>query len=256
MPATPPFWTEEVEVREFETDPDGFAQISSIANHMQHAAGNHASALGFSMQTLLDQNITWILSRLSLHIIRPMRAGERIRIETWPSGADRLFAYRDFELFDESGNMVLAGRTTWLILDIVRRRPVPTPSEILDLGDLFERKARISALPRFPRLDGPPDRTLRFPVRRADLDINRHVNNVKYLEMILEVLAEDDKDARPAHIEIQFKAESMYGDVLVAERYPAAMANPGESASASPPIPLRITRESDGKELCTAMIVP
>jgi medium-chain acyl-[acyl-carrier-protein] hydrolase len=234
---------ETFKIKAFELDTEGYAVLSVLANTMQEAAGVHAAKLGLSMQSLLDNQQTWILNRFSVKMLRYPRAGEHIRIETWPSSADRLFAYRDFELFDENDDMILAARTTWLILDINRRRPIPSPPEVIALGEENERFADIQLESRLPKIESEPEHSIRFPVRRSDLDVNRHVNNVKYLEMVLETLGEGEKATRPAYFDIQFKAESVYGDVLIAERHPKL---DGKSL-------LRVARESDQKELCVAI---
>lgn len=240
----PTFWQDSFLVREFEVDTDGFALISVIANHMQHTAGVHAAALGYSMQALLEQQTAWILNRFTFHIHRYPRAGETIHMETWPSGADRMLAYRDFELFDDEGALVLAGRTAWLILDLVRRRPMGTSEEILELGKLYERKARVEGVSRMPRIQTEPVREVLIPVRRSDLDINRHVNNVKYLEWVLETIGEGAAMPRPSFVDIQFKAESTYGDTVVARRHPDT--EDGFTVH-------QIVHHPDGKELTIAL---
>jgi acyl-ACP thioesterase len=237
-------WNESFKIRQFEVNTDGFALLSTLANAMQESAGAHADSLGWSMQALLDQNMGWILNRFMLDIKRYPKAGEMVHIETWPSGADRLFAYRDFELFDDNHELVLTARTAWLILDIARRRPIPTPPDVVEIGAQSKRSARIEVEGKIARPDGEPVSSLRFPVRRADLDINQHLNNVRYMEWVLETLYEDNHAPKPGYFDIQFKAEGLYGDVAVSERFDL-----GNTESLH-----RIVRESDGKELAAAFV--
>lgn len=237
-------WQETFKIRQFEVNTDGFALLSTLANAMQESAGAHADSLGWSMQALLDQNMGWILNRFTLDIKRYPKAGEMVHIETWPSGADRLFAYRDFELFDDNKELVLTARTAWLILDIARRRPIPTPPDVVEIGAQSQRSARIEVDGKLPRPDGNPVSSLRFPVRRADLDINQHVNNVRYMEWVLETLYEGSEAPKPSYFDIQFKAEGLYGDVAVSQRFTHGN---GETVH-------RIVRESDDKELAVAFV--
>ncbi len=237
-------WQESFKIRQFEVNTDGFALLSTLANAMQESAGAHADSLGWSMQALLDQNMGWILNRFTLDIKRYPKAGEMVHIETWPSGADRLFAYRDFELFDDNKDLVLTARTAWLILDIARRRPIPTPPDVVEIGAQSQRSARIKIEGKLPRPEGDPVSTLRFPVRRADLDINQHVNNVRFMEWVLETLYEGCEAPKPGYFDIQFKAEGLYGDVAVSQRFTHGN---GESVH-------RIVRESDDKELAVALV--
>ncbi|HAC15878.1 MAG TPA: hypothetical protein DCE78_08040 [Bacteroidetes bacterium] len=237
------FWTETFKIKQFEIDTDGYALLSVIADNMQEAAGSHAESLGWSMQSLLDQNMGWILNRFTLDIHRYPKAGEVIRIETWPSGADRLFAYRDFELFDDRGGLILSARTAWLILDIKRRRPIATPEDVKEIGARSIRNARIEIESKIPAPEGDVVKSIRFPIRRSDLDINQHVNNVRYMEWVLETLYEV-QNIRPRFLDIQFKSEGKYGEVAISERYDAGS---GDHIH-------RIVRESDGKELCVAIV--
>ena len=63
------------------------------------------------------------------------------------------------------------------------------------------------------------------------------------MEWVLETLFEE-QNVRPRYMDIQFKSEGKYGDVAISERYAARS---GQNIH-------RIVRESDGKELCNAMV--
>ena len=53
-------------------------------------------------------------------------------------------------------------------------------------------------------------------VEYADLDVNGHVNNVRYVEWALETMGAEHHAAHEvAELEIQFKAEAVYGDAAV-----------------------------------------
>jgi hypothetical protein len=48
----------------------------------------------------------------------------RFKLPPWPGGWERLFAVRDYDIRDGSGVPIVRGRSFWLILDIVKRRPL------------------------------------------------------------------------------------------------------------------------------------
>ncbi len=56
---------------------------------------------------------------------------ERIKLETWPSGAERLFALRDFRVMDSEGEVIGMASTAWLILDIDTHRLI-RPKEMIE----------------------------------------------------------------------------------------------------------------------------
>lgn len=99
------------------------------------------------------------------------------------------------------------------MLDIKSRRPVPLPRPILDMTS--ENVSHVMELQshRLPKLDNI-QLFKSFDVRKSDLDINRHVNNVRYIEWIIETLPGDHE---PLELDIEFHAECNYGDSIISE---------------------------------------
>ena len=70
----------------------------------------------------------------------------------------------------------------------------------------------------FARLKPPAeaDLTSPFRVRYSDLDVNRHVNNVRYAEWAVESVPEETLyTCRLRSLELQFHAEAVYGDTVL-----------------------------------------
>lgn len=208
----PTVWTESFPVRAYDVTPRGVASPLALCDFLQEAAGNHATRLGVSMETLLENDRAWVLAFLHLEVDRYPAWHDEVQVETWPSGLDRLYATREFLLSDRHG---ACGRATsaWLVIDTNRRRPLrpPAPLHEIDLPD------------RPPALDVERDRSAapsskvlherNFRVRYHDLDLNRHVNNVRYLEWAVETLPAPWLDARElAHLTLEFRAETTADD--------------------------------------------
>ena len=51
-------------------------------------------------------------------------------------------------------------------------------------------------------------------VRYSDIDINRHVNSIKYMEHILDLFSREELERGLRRFEIAYKAESRMGDTL------------------------------------------
>jgi acyl-ACP thioesterase len=91
-------WREDYRIRSYEVDCRNRLSILSMFSFMQEAASRHAAALGVSIQQLLAENYTWLLSRLKIEIAACPGWNDQIQVHTWPSGTQQLFALRDFKM--------------------------------------------------------------------------------------------------------------------------------------------------------------
>lgn len=237
-------WTECFTVRVFETGANGTLAVRSLCDFLQEAAGNHARALGVSVEELLRKDLTWVLSRLRMQVHRLPLNGEPVTVRTWPSGIDRLFAFRDFTVSDAQGKTISSAVSAWLILDTRSRRPVRVQG-IFDLPDT-------SSLPRafaadLEKLPGCADaeNEISLSVRWSDLDVNRHVNNSRYAEWVVEGVAGGERESGVlTRLDIDFLAETQHpGTVLVRARHDASQ--PSRMVHA-------IARAEDGVEVARA----
>jgi hypothetical protein len=64
--AEPNIWLETNQIRSYEVDCHHRLSVLSIFNFMQEAASRHAEERGVSIQHLLSENYTWLLSRLKI----------------------------------------------------------------------------------------------------------------------------------------------------------------------------------------------
>lgn len=214
-------------IRTAETNAAGHARLGTLCQLLQEAAGNHAAVLGFGMGELREENRAWVLHRLQLRVLRFPRRGERVTVRTWPSGGDGLRAWRDFRVNGEKGRTLAVALSHWLMIDLQRRRPVRIPATVMRYAEESEEEGHVLPLPeeRLPERSGGEDEALPFRVRREDLDLNDHVNNVRYLEWMLEAVGatEAERDRQPEEMDVEFHAECRYGEAVKA----VAGAGPG-----------------------------
>lgn len=201
-------FTETFKIRSSEVRPDGKVKVQTLCDLFQETAGNHALKLNFDVTQLHENQRTWMLHRLDARIERHPEWREAVTVKTWPSGGDTLRAYRDFLIFDAKENILVRALSYWLMIDLESRRPVRMPGEVHDMAP----KDVEHVLPVKKVRPSPPakaDDEKIFSVRRSDLDVNRHVNNVKYMEWISETLPVEEL---VRSFDIEFKAECGYGD--------------------------------------------
>jgi acyl-ACP thioesterase len=213
-------------ISHYESDFNNLIRISSIFNYMQEAASNHADSLGFGYEDLKRRKVFWVLSRVKILMHRYLSGGEEIVIETWPREINRLFANRDFKFYLGKNECIGVATTAWLVIDSSSFRP--------QRPDIFmESLHKFNIAPALPeqldKIAEPSEKLLRNEIVAGynDLDVNNHVNNVKYVEYILGCLSDRLlANKRIASMQINFLNETKAGDRLTLyEGIPATPAN-------------------------------
>ena len=209
-------WREDYRIRSYEVDCRNRLSILSMFSFMQEAASRHAAALGVSIHQLQAENYTWLLSRLKIKIVAPPGWNDQIRINTWPSGTQQLFALRDFKMNSADNQIIATAISAWLVIDLQKRRPVRIAPFVERLRPIEGNHIMTERLDKLPALSDPVYEK-RFVVRYSDLDINQHVNNVKFVEWIVESVPSATLNAWVAsEVEINFLAEAFHEDRILA----------------------------------------
>ena len=177
-------------VEPFHVDFTGRIFMGVLGNHLLNAAGNHSSRRGWGIGALNETRHTWVLSRLSVEMTEMPRQNEHIEIRTWVESVMKLFTNRNFSIHRADGTPLGYARSVWAMIDMETRRPC----DLLSLydGDILnyvvseeENVCPIEGHGRFRFREPELVRTL--DVRYSDIDINRHVNSIKYMEHILDL---------------------------------------------------------------------
>ena len=241
-------------VRSYEAGITNHVTLPTLCNYMQEAAGISAARLGWGIQALQSEGLTWMLSRLRVSVQRYVPWGETITVRTWPSGVKgRLIAKRCFLGLDEKGAELFRASSEWLYVDMAAQKIAKLPETFADLVPAgtpdFELPDIGGKFARLPSVDG----SVEILTRHSDLDFNDHVNNVHYVEWMLEsetCKVESVKcggrgaTALPRELDIVFRQAAKAGESLASEFCVA-----GDKTLHA------IRRQSDGTVLATAVLI-
>lgn len=210
------FHTEQFTIRANEVDTTGTLSLPAICNFFQEVAGNNAKDLNFDITDMHEQNLTWVLHRMDIHLSGEAKWRETITVETWPAAGDAVRAYRNYRLLDHNGNEFGHCLSYWMVMNIETRRPTRIPQEVLDTR-LTDRPhvTEVKSNRILPFDDAQIDHRKEIIVRRSDLDMNNHVNNVRYLEWMLETIPQNEVQ-RLSNIDMVFMMETFVDDRLKA----------------------------------------
>jgi medium-chain acyl-[acyl-carrier-protein] hydrolase len=205
-------WQDDYIIHSYDSDYQKKAKITTICNYFQDSAWKHAENLGWGFQRLLNENKMWLLVRLSLLVKRYPVWSEAIRLQTWPKGTEGLIALRDFEVTSQTGETLVAGTSAWIIADITTRRP----QRLENFNMPFSKdKHALEKKPEKITEAVNAKLALAFNVLLSDLDANFHVNNVKFIEWIIDsVPFETWKDKTILSFDINYLSEARVGDAI------------------------------------------
>ena len=238
-------FTREFSISSYDLNPKGQARLTTMANFFQEVAYHHASELGLGYDDMKSRKTTWVLSRMRIHMKRYPVWNESIRLETWPSGAERLFALRDFRVLDSKGEVIGMASTAWLILDIDTHRLI-RPKEMMEQFKMIVHDVQMFDKPLDKIvMPGEGRKLMEHRVVFSDLDIVGHVNNVRYMEWCIDAATSaDNAEQDIREFEINFNHEALFGDHIAIA---GSESKGGESYFLA-------SRESDGKEIISARL--
>lgn len=168
-----------------ESNAEGRMPLTLVAERVIEIATQHANALGIGYAALITRNIGWVLSRMSIEMYRYPVINQEYTIDTWIESYNRMFSNRNFRISDAQGNIIGYMRTVWVAMDFEKRTMADISSfdrSAFLLGDL---ECPIERTPRLRIPEGESVEYSDYTFQYCDLDFNRHVNTIRYLELIL-----------------------------------------------------------------------
>lgn len=186
-----------------------------LGNHLLNCAGIHAAERGFGIAELNENHYTWVLSRLAVEMEEMPRAYEKFSICTWVENVYRLFTDRNFEIVNAAGKPIGYARSIWAMISMETRKP----ADLLALHGggitdyICDKECPIEKAGRVKVNEAEP--VARYTAKYGDIDLNGHVNSVKYIEHALNLFPlEMFREKSLRRFEVAYVAESYYGDTL------------------------------------------
>ncbi len=212
----------EFEIKYQDVDDRKRLRLFNLENYLLEVAGLVADQLGFGIQTLHPQGLTWILTRLSVEMYELPMPCEQIRFETWIESNAHMLSTRDYRIYKPNLAPSLKGRedewiligqckSVWAVLDMEKR-------EIVNVFDqpIFEGcvDGEVLDMPRIRMTTIPePTGCMAHTIVYSDLDYNRHCNSCRYLQAMTDAYL-PDYYGKHVRLDINYSKEVCLGDEL------------------------------------------
>lgn len=203
-------------IRTYECDKNENLRLLTLMNIFQDVADSHASEMGLGLEYCLSKGFAWVGSNYQLEITKLPKMHDKIIVSSWPAVEKKLGAVREFLVCNEQGETLIKASSQWILIDIIRRRPIAL-RENLPMYQVIEERVIETEFPKIAELEHINE-TTEFKVRFDDIDINNHVNNAVYPLWATESVNKDFRIGHnPEKMEIIFKKEGHYGEKIRVE---------------------------------------
>lgn len=208
-----------------ETNAEQELSLPLLVSKLIDIATVHANSLGIGNPSMAELNAGWVLSRLTIEMESYPKVNTNYIISTWVESTNRHFSNRAFKIHGEDGRVYGYARSIWMVMDTVNHTNLGLghlnfPQEIID-GTIppIEKQAR-----HVPIMENIGDTTasaatliatappFHYRFEYCDLDYYRHVNTVRYVNLLLNRFTLEEHDASfIRRLELSFLHEARYG---------------------------------------------
>lgn len=193
-----------------DTSPAGSLNLTGLNIMLQRAAVDHAEQLGFGYQVMSKMNLSWVLVRMNIEILRLPNWREEVLLSTWPSKLSTISAFRDYTLINgKTGETLCNASSEWLLIDLTTRRPQKI-EEHRDLEVFVTKKnALAGAIPKIRR-DHQYEDLFRVKPFYSSLDMNGHTNARKYVDWLDDAIYEVHGEKKLSFLHMAYYHECKY----------------------------------------------
>ncbi len=159
-------------------------KMSPLLDVAQEVAGDHAEELGCGFETMIKQDLIWVIVRNYVEIIKKPINFKEIEVVTYPLKPRFVEFNRETEFYHD-GELFAVSRSTWMVINI-KDFSVKAPDFFKDFDDdLGYFKRRIRKLPVIEK--SQLQKVKEAEVLYSMLDHNGHMNNTKYVDFYLDI---------------------------------------------------------------------
>ena len=160
-------------------------KVSAIFRYFQDVALLATEESKVDSISLSKKNIDWVITRMSVQIKRLPKCDEEITVCTYP-GKDMAMLYpRYFVILDNKDNVIIRSTSLWALIDNTTRKVIVDRDVIAKLpGEDWDDEQL--PLPDKIALPNNPKMIEKRTIHYSDLDFNSHMNNVRYVELLMD----------------------------------------------------------------------
>ncbi len=206
-------YEKEYHIRFYDCDYNGNIKVSAVLRYLADLAELHYDAKGYGHDLLWEKKMVFLLAEEALRFHRRPRGDERLIFTTWERQIKGPRYFRDFEIYDKEGALVISASTTWLLVNPITRQ-ILRPAACDFHPDLHPERIPDVLPPGRLGKDAEQMFLSERKVRFTDLDNNRHVYNAVYADMAFDAILPEEAAGEIRDFRIHFSSEAVLGDCI------------------------------------------
>ncbi len=197
------------EVSSHDIDINGNAKPSSVLRYLQNAANKNFSEMGPSYNELIDNNLSFVVSRSAIKIYKTLKEDEKLTVETWATKNSGVIFPRSYRI-KTGDEIAVESVMQWALIN--------TKDKSFVKGSEFDVSVygtdEVLELDMPKRFNIPKDLPLNpvgeKEVRYSDIDKNLHMNNTIYPNVLFDFIP-NRENLFMSSLLINFVSEAPYG---------------------------------------------
>jgi medium-chain acyl-[acyl-carrier-protein] hydrolase len=187
----------------------------AILGFLEDSGGIHSNIAGYGLKNIKETKLSWIILNWKLKVFKRANYAEMITVRTWSSKTDKLYAYRDFEVLNEDGEIIAVASSKWVAVNIETEKIIRLTEEIV--GPYKEEHRYMFPDYKYEKIIEPETilQSSSYTINRQMIDINKHVHNIYYYDLAEIAIPEEVLDSKEfSEVEINYKKEIKFGETV------------------------------------------
>ena len=196
-------------------DADGFIGIRGYLTYFQNAVTEYMMNLGLDGFTMLEKyGAAWVYTKYKLHMEKKARFAD-IHTESWTEKRRSVSSLLQNLAISQGNEACAFGKLEFCLYNLKNNRLCRISDIDFPACAPVEKSVDISPFARIKPTADKGEYVYSHTVRYTDLDSNRHMNNIKYVDMLLNAFDSNFYDTHfISDFEIHYMNQSYEGEKI------------------------------------------
>lgn len=207
----------EAKIQQFrDADADGAIGMRAYMNYFQDAATTFMHRLGWGNDTIHEKyGVAWVFLKYRMQVFAKTTYHEPLHIECWAEPAGHSVAIRNAVEIRMGDQVMARGRLESCLVDLDTMRVTRLERIGFQPEITLARENPVAAFAQIRQDTEGMREIYPYTVRYTDLDNNRHMTNLRYIQLVMDAFQPEEYRGRMlSDLEIHYRNQCVYGEKL------------------------------------------